>query len=109
MLAAIGAEPPHEDVADHGFTYFCRTFRSRRRLQPPMIGPPLQHYDSLSFVTAPADNGTYSVAFAASATDRWMRRATDLDVWTRIVRAYPLLAHWVDAEPTRRRDDVRRA
>ena len=32
-----------------------------------MIGPPLQHYDSLSFVTAPADNGTFSVAFAASS------------------------------------------
>jgi 2-polyprenyl-6-methoxyphenol hydroxylase-like FAD-dependent oxidoreductase len=98
MLTAIGAEPPLEDVADHGFTYYCRTFRATDGLQPPMIGPPLQHYDSLSFVTAPADNGTYSVAFAASATDRWMRRATDPDVWTRIVGAYPLLAHWVDAE-----------
>src|SRR3954454_19757916 len=28
MLAAIGAAPPREDVAPHGFTYFCRSFRS---------------------------------------------------------------------------------
>jgi 2-polyprenyl-6-methoxyphenol hydroxylase-like FAD-dependent oxidoreductase len=64
-----------------------------------MMGPPLQHYDSVSFVTAPADNGTWSVAFAASAQDRWMRRATDPAVWSRIVRAYPLLAHWLEGEP----------
>ncbi len=100
MLAAIGAAPPHEEVAPHGFTYFCRSFRSADGTMPPMFGPPLQHYDSLSFVTAPADNGTWSVGVASSATDLWMRRAVDVDVWTRIVRAYPLLAHWTDAEAT---------
>ncbi len=90
---------PSEEVAPHGFTYYCRTFRSADGSPPPMFGPPLQHYDSLSFVTAPADNGTWSVAIVASGNDRWMRHATDADVWSRIVRAYPRLAHWVDGEP----------
>jgi 2-polyprenyl-6-methoxyphenol hydroxylase-like FAD-dependent oxidoreductase len=99
MLNAIGAPPPAEDVASHGFTYFCRTFRSPDGAQPPMFGPPLQHYESLSFVTAPADNGTWSVGVIASSTVRWIRRAAAADVVTRIVAADPLLAHWVDGEP----------
>jgi 2-polyprenyl-6-methoxyphenol hydroxylase-like FAD-dependent oxidoreductase len=98
MLAAIGTEPPGEEVEPHGFTYYCRSFRAPDGVMPAMFGPPLQHYDSLSFVTAPADNGTWSVGMASSATDHRMRRAADTEVWTRIVRAYPLLAHWVDAE-----------
>jgi 2-polyprenyl-6-methoxyphenol hydroxylase-like FAD-dependent oxidoreductase len=100
MLAAIGTEPPGEEVEPHGFTYYCRSFRAGDDGMPAMFGPPLQHYDSLSFVTAPADNGTWSVGMASSATDHLMRRAADAEVWTRIVRAYPLLAHWVDAEAT---------
>jgi 2-polyprenyl-6-methoxyphenol hydroxylase-like FAD-dependent oxidoreductase len=100
MLEAIGAAVPADEVAPHGFTYFCRSFRSSDGDQPVMFGPPLQHYDSLSFVTAPADDGTWSVGMAASATDRWMRRAADVDVWTRIVQAHPLLSHWVDGEAT---------
>jgi 2-polyprenyl-6-methoxyphenol hydroxylase-like FAD-dependent oxidoreductase len=98
MLAAIGTRPPVEQAAPHGFTYYCRSFRSPDGVMPAMFGPPLQHYDSLSFVAAPADNGTWSVGIAASATDRRMRQATDAEVWTRIVRAYPLLAHWVEGE-----------
>jgi 2-polyprenyl-6-methoxyphenol hydroxylase-like FAD-dependent oxidoreductase len=99
MLDAIGAEPPTTEVAAHGFTYYCRAFRSPAGTQPALLGPPLQHYESLTFVTACGDNGTWSIAVIASAEDRWMRRATDADAWSRIVASYPLLAHWLEGEP----------
>jgi 2-polyprenyl-6-methoxyphenol hydroxylase-like FAD-dependent oxidoreductase len=99
MLEAIGAERPTTELADHGFTYYCRAFCSSDGTQPMLLGPPLQHYESLTFVTVGGDNGTWSIAVIASAEDRWMRRATDAEVWSRIVAAYPLLAHWLDGEP----------
>jgi 2-polyprenyl-6-methoxyphenol hydroxylase-like FAD-dependent oxidoreductase len=97
MLETIGATRPVEEVGDAGFVYSCRHFRGAEL--PPAFGPPLQPYDSLSFVTIAGDNGTWSVGVMASSADTWMRRASDAEVWTRIVRSYPLIAHWIDAEP----------
>jgi flavin-dependent dehydrogenase len=98
-LAAIGARRPHDEVADSGFAYYGRHFRSAGGVMPPMFGPPLQAYDSVTWLTLPADNGTWSVTLTTSAKDAVMRRARDVDTWERVVRAYPLIAHWVDAEP----------
>lgn len=98
-LEAIGARRPVEEADDSGFIYFGRHFRSTDASIPPMIGPPLQAYDSVTWLTLPADNGTWSVTLTASAKDGAMRRARDVDTWERIVGAYPLIAHWVDAEP----------
>ena len=110
MLAAIGAAPPARGGRrPPGSSTSAGTFRSADGGMPPMFGPPLQHYDSLSFVTRRPTTAR-GPSGCASATDLWMRRAADADVWTRIVRAYPLLAHWIDAEPiTGRRDDGRHA
>jgi 2-polyprenyl-6-methoxyphenol hydroxylase-like FAD-dependent oxidoreductase len=99
MLQAIGADQPVTELAGHGFTYYCRAFRSADGTQPALLGPPLQHYESLTFVTAYGDNGTWSIAMIASSSDRWMRRATDAVAWTRIVASYPLIAHWLEGEP----------
>ena len=99
VLEAIGAERPVTERAEHGFTYYCRAFRSPSGTQPALLGPPLQHYESLTFVTAFGDNGTWSIAVIASADDGWMRRAADADVWSRIVACYPLLGHWLEGEP----------
>ncbi len=98
-LEAIGARRPVEEADDCGFVYYGRHFRSADGTLPPMFGPPLQPYDSVTWLTLPADNGTWSVTLIASAKDAVMRRARDVDTWERIVRAYPLIAHWVDAEP----------
>jgi flavin-dependent dehydrogenase len=98
-LEAIGARRPVEEADDCGFVYFGRHFRSADGAIPPMFGPPLQAYDSVTWLTLPADNGTWSVTLTASAKDTAMRRARDVDTWERIVGAYPLIAHWIDAEP----------
>ena len=98
-LTACGAPAPVEERADSGYVYYGRHYRSVDGSMPPMIGPPLQHYESLSLLTLPADNGHWSVAITTSSTDGALRRARDVDVWERIIRSYPLVAHWIDAEP----------
>ena len=50
-------------------------------------------------MTLPADNGTWGVAIVASAADKALRAARRVDVFDRVLRSYPLAAHWVDGEP----------
>jgi 2-polyprenyl-6-methoxyphenol hydroxylase-like FAD-dependent oxidoreductase len=99
-LEAIGARRPREEKADSGFVYYARHYRSDDGAMPAMFGPPLQAYDSVSWFTGVADNGHWSVVLIGSAKDRALRRARDVETWERIIRSYPLVAHWIDAEPT---------
>ena len=62
-------------------------------------GEPLQHYVSISIVTLPADHGTWGIGIVAGGGDRAARAARDPAVWTRVIKSYPLVAHWIDAEP----------
>jgi len=98
-LAAIGARPPLDEVDDSGFVYYARHFRSADGSIPPTIGLPLQHYESVSTLTLPADNGTWGVGLTVSARDPSLRKLSDAETWTRVVASYPLVAHWIDAEP----------
>jgi 2-polyprenyl-6-methoxyphenol hydroxylase-like FAD-dependent oxidoreductase len=98
-LDAIGARPVREQRDDCGFVYYARHFRSADRSLPPLFGPPLQAYDSVSTLTLPADNGTWGVGLIASARDTPVRRCRDVDTWTEVVASFPLVAHWIDAEP----------
>lgn len=66
---------------------------------PPMFGPPLQPYDSVSWFTGVADNGNWLVVLLGSAKDRSLRRLRDVGTWERVARSYPLIAHWIEAEP----------
>ena len=99
LLAAIGARPPAEEREDTGFVYYCRHFRGAAGSMPPTLGPPLQHYDSISIVTIPADHGTWGVGLVASGGDRAARGARDPDIWTRVIKSYPLVAHWLEGDP----------
>ena len=98
-LDAIGARPVREQRDDCGFVYYARHFRSADGSMPPLFGPPLQAYESVSTLTLPADNGTWGVGLIASARDTPVRRCRDVDTWTEVVRLFPLVAHWIDAEP----------
>ena len=72
-LAAVGARRLSEEKADSGFAYYGRHYRSADGAMPPMLGPPLQAYDSLSMFTGVADNGYWSVVLLGSANDRALR------------------------------------
>ncbi len=98
-LTDIGAEPPTEELEDCGFVYHGRHFRSADGTLPAVIGPPLQHYGSISALLLPADNGTWSTTLVVSARDEVMRGLRDVDTWTSTVKALPLAAHWLDGIP----------
>lgn len=98
-LEAIGARPPEEQLDDCGLVYYGRTFRSRDGSLPATLGPPLQHYDSVSVLALPADNGTWAVAVITSAQDTALRALRDIGTWTNVFGSFPLVAHWLDGEP----------
>ena len=98
-LAELGGRPPVEHMDDDGFVYYTRHFRSPDGSVPVAKAPPQQPYESLTLVTLPADNGTWGVAIVASAADKAMRAARRADVFERVLRSYPLAAHWLDGEP----------
>lgn len=98
-LADVGAQPPIEELDDCGFIYYGRHFRSTDGSLPPMFGPLLIGYETVSILTLPADNGTWGVGVITSAKDPALRRLKDVDVWSRVVAGYPLQAHWLEGEP----------
>lgn len=98
-LQAAGARPPAEERADSGFVYFGRYFRSRTGALPPSLTNILQRHESLSILTAPADNGTWSVVLIGSSRDKALRALRDPACWDAALALYPLAAHWRDGEP----------
>jgi len=95
-LEAAGARRPTEELADAGFVYFGRHFRSEDGSHPPIMGPLLQAYGSISVLTLPADNGTWSIGVITSSRDAALRAVRDPDRWTAVVKSLPLAAHWLD-------------
>jgi 2-polyprenyl-6-methoxyphenol hydroxylase-like FAD-dependent oxidoreductase len=98
-LEAIGARPPHDELDDSGFVYYGRHFRSADGGLPPALGPYLMHLGTISALTLPADNGTWSVTLVTSAKDKALRPLHDPAIWEQAVRSLPLVAHWLDGQP----------
>jgi 2-polyprenyl-6-methoxyphenol hydroxylase-like FAD-dependent oxidoreductase len=95
-LEAIGARTPHADRAEHGFFYYTRYFRG----QEPERRAPVQAYiGTVTLLTLPGDNGTWSVTVFTSSGDKELKNLRQADRWTRTVRACPRHAHWLDGEP----------
>src|SRR5215471_3889553 len=95
-LVALGAATPYEEAEDCGFTYYTRYFRGKI---PAPRSVPLTPFGTVSLLTLPGDNDTWSITFFTASDDKAMRRLREPDVWTRVVRAFPLHSHWLDGEP----------
>ncbi len=98
-LEALGARPPADEVEDSGFIYLGRHFRSRDGQLPFALGPLLQSYGSISVLTLPADNATWSVTLIARSGDRALLGLKDVGRWEQAVRSLPTVAHWLDGDP----------
>ncbi len=98
-IASLGGRPPYEEAEDCGFTYYTRYFRSKDGSVPQRIGPIFMPVGTFSVLTLPGDNGTWSVTIVTSSGDMPLKRLRYPDVWTRLVAACPLQAHWLDGEP----------
>ena len=98
-LEAIGAQAPLDELDDCGFIYYGRHFRSADGGIPPALGGFLMHLGTVSALTLPADNGTWSVTLVTSAKDKALRLLRDAAIWEKAVRSLPLVAHWLDGQP----------
>jgi 2-polyprenyl-6-methoxyphenol hydroxylase-like FAD-dependent oxidoreductase len=95
-LVAAGFPAPAQERDDAGFVYYGRHFEGA---MPAVNAPLLQHHDSVSILTLPADNDTWSVGFVASTRDHALRALRDPECWAAALACYPTAAHWADGKP----------
>ena len=60
------------------------------------MAPPLTPIGTISVLTLPGDNGTWSVTVFGASGDAPLKELRDVDCFTRVLRACPLQAHWLD-------------
>jgi 2-polyprenyl-6-methoxyphenol hydroxylase-like FAD-dependent oxidoreductase len=97
LLATLAARPPYEQAEDSGFAYYTRYFTGPS--QPATIGPWLLPLGTISLLTLYGDNNTWSVTVFTASGDAALKDVRDADCYSRVVRACPLQAHWLDGEP----------
>ena len=85
-LAALGVQPPHETQMDCGFVYYTRYFSGT---QPQRRAPGLMPSVSISLLTLPGDNGTWSVTVFTTTGDQPLKTLRHEEQWTNVVRACP--------------------
>jgi 2-polyprenyl-6-methoxyphenol hydroxylase-like FAD-dependent oxidoreductase len=95
-LAAIGAGQPYEEQEDCGFTYYTRYFSGTI---PQRRAGALMPLGSISLLTLPGDNDTWSVTIFAATGDQPLKTLRHDEQWTRVIRACPLHAHWLEGHP----------
>ena len=96
-LAAIGARPPYQERADSGFTYYTRYFSGKI---PQRIAPTLSPIGTISILTLPGDNDTWSVTIFTASGDQPLKRLRHPELWTKTIRACPIHAHWLEGKAT---------
>jgi 2-polyprenyl-6-methoxyphenol hydroxylase-like FAD-dependent oxidoreductase len=101
FLEAIGARRPAEQRADAGFVYYARHYRADPDGSgvPELTATMLSHFNSVSLLTLPADNGTWGVGFIASTRDKQCRQLRDEQTWERVLAMYPDQAQWTAGRP----------
>ena len=98
-LSDANIGPLHEESEDSGFIYYGRYFRSADGTTPQPFGPLLAPMGTFSILTLPSDNGTWAVTIVASSGDQVLKRMRHPELWTAVIEACPLHAHWLEGEP----------
>jgi 2-polyprenyl-6-methoxyphenol hydroxylase-like FAD-dependent oxidoreductase len=95
-LSVVGGQPPYEEVEDCGFTYYTVYFAGS---PPPLLGPVVAEFGTISFITLPADNGLWAITVWCASGDQPLKALRDLDTFKRVVALSPVQAPWLDGEP----------
>lgn len=95
-VTSLGGRAPYEEANDTGFAYYTRYYKGT---MPEYRGSIVTTSDSFYVLTVPADNDTWIVAVIAMAGDRVLKGLRHNDIWDRVVRSMPPIAHWIDAKP----------
>lgn len=99
LLEHAGATPLHEDAQDSRFVYYTRFYRRRDAddfPRPYVIS--LMPAGSISVLTLPGDNDSWSVTLFATTSDKRMRAVRDPNTFERVVRAIPARAQWIEGD-----------
>jgi 2-polyprenyl-6-methoxyphenol hydroxylase-like FAD-dependent oxidoreductase len=95
-LRTAGVSVPPDQAVDCNFTYLTRHFTGD---EPERAAPPLTEMGSISILTLMADRDTWSVTVFISSRDRELKGLRNAAAWTKVVRACPLHAHWLEGDP----------
>src|SRR5262245_16406557 len=95
-LVNIRARQPYEELSDSGVIYYTPYFTG---VQPVRRGPGLTPVGTISVLTLPGDNDTWSVTIFCASGDQPLKALRHQDRFTKTIRACPLHAHWLDGEP----------
>ena len=63
------------------------------------VGGALTPLGSISLLTLPGDNDTWSVTIFVATGDQPLKNLRHEEQWMKAIRACPLHAHWLDGEP----------
>jgi 2-polyprenyl-6-methoxyphenol hydroxylase-like FAD-dependent oxidoreductase len=96
-LEWLGARPAPVTGGQSGFVYYSRYFAGADL--PHLRAAPLSPIGSFSLLTIPADNDTWSVTVFAASGDAPLKALRDPVRFTRLLRACPAHAHWLDGTP----------
>lgn len=96
-LAEAGGPAPYTQAEKCGFVYYSRYYRGPEL--PAFNGPPVADIGTISLLTVPGDNGTWSVTVWAASSDTALRNLREAGVLEAVFRACPWHGHWVDGEP----------
>jgi 2-polyprenyl-6-methoxyphenol hydroxylase-like FAD-dependent oxidoreductase len=96
-LAHLGARPPDVEAEEWRFVYHTRYFRGADL--PRMMAPPVSELGTISLLTLPGDNGTWSVTVWAASSDTALRGLRNWTRFSAVVGACPLHAHWLRGDP----------
>ena len=96
-LSDAGIDVPDEVVEDTGIIYYSRFYRLPEGVDLP-IGDRLVAGDLgyLKYGVFWGDNGTFSITFATSDTDKTFWGIRDVDVFESVVNAIPAAKEWID-------------
>jgi 2-polyprenyl-6-methoxyphenol hydroxylase-like FAD-dependent oxidoreductase len=94
-LTAAGGRPPIEEAEDCGFTYYTVYFTGSR---PPLLGPVVTEFGTISFITLPSDNGSWGITVWCASGDQPLKALRNLETFKRVVALSPVQAPWLDGQ-----------
>jgi 2-polyprenyl-6-methoxyphenol hydroxylase-like FAD-dependent oxidoreductase len=96
-VAELAGRAPYVESQDCGFVYYTRYFTGPT--PPQMVGPPVNPFGTMSVLTIPGDNDTWSLTIWSATGDAPLKELRHNDVFDRVIGACPFQSHWLDGKP----------
>jgi 2-polyprenyl-6-methoxyphenol hydroxylase-like FAD-dependent oxidoreductase len=94
-LTAAGGRPPYEEAEDCGFSYYTVYFSGT---QPPLLGPVITEFGTLTFITLPADDNVWSITMWCASGDQPLKALRNRETFKKVVALSPMQVPWLDGK-----------